>query len=176
MFDIDNISHCDNCCPRYPRVCHDLEPRSYLQGKDHNVHIEKIGVPAKIFHRKLGFGWSFTSHLKFAVFRFTLSHLNWSCTLLKISMHMHSVDLSDIDLNNSIHVVAGVICPIRTGLVLQRQRKKRTQKYSSCSSLNSYSSSITFFCNNIKLLRIYLYGFALVRRRDIEYRNGKSVK
>ena len=33
-------------------------------------------------------------------------------------------------------------------------------------SLNSHSSSITFFCNYIKLLRIYLHAFALVRHRD----------
>ena len=29
-----------------PRMCHDLDPRSYLQGEGHCAHIPKIGVRA----------------------------------------------------------------------------------------------------------------------------------
>ena len=40
-----------------PRVCHDLYPRSYLQGKDHSAHIPQICVQSLTPHCHAGSGY-----------------------------------------------------------------------------------------------------------------------
>ena len=49
----------------YPRVCHDFDPMSYLQGQGQSVHIPKICVGAitYMYHCHVGSGYYFTQLL-----------------------------------------------------------------------------------------------------------------
>ena len=98
-----------------PRVCHDFDPRSCLQGQYYNVHIGKIGVLTIPLHQKhtSQMTWNFLS------WDFTLCLFNWSCrincTLLKISMPLHSVGIQSTW--TPLICYRGGLCPVRTGLV-----------------------------------------------------------
>ena len=52
-----------------PRVGHDLDPRSYLQGQGNNAHIHKIRVQTITPHCQVGSGYHFTQLLSMTQWR-----------------------------------------------------------------------------------------------------------
>ena len=71
-----------------PRMCHDLDPRSYLQGRGHSAHILEIGVRAITPHCVVGSGLYFTQLLSMTqgcVMTLTQGHISE----VKVTVHTY---------------------------------------------------------------------------------------
>ena len=77
----------------YPRVCHDLGPRSYLQGQGHSAHIPKICVRVITPNCQVGSGLYFTQLLSMTQGRdmtLTQGHISQ----FKVTVHTYQKSVS----------------------------------------------------------------------------------
>ena len=118
-------------CVHDPRVCHDLDIRSYLQGQGHSSHITEIHVRPITLYRHVGF-WGYFTQLHHVFdsrsycqgqghssyiekfFFWVVINLTWVAWM---GMILHKVVVHDTEV-----IVAGGICPIGICFVVKNAK------------------------------------------------------